>query len=127
MPCRNREGIGRIHDGRGREEIGRREEELLVRIRVRNDARIVIFAARCGERQHGIEGKRAADLRGVVHEVPGVAFIEGAGRNALRAVDDASAAHRHDEINLFAAAEFNRFPERPDLRVGLNAAELENS
>ena len=86
-------------------------------------ARVIVFATGGGKRENCEKRKRPTDFRGVVHQIPGVTLVESAGRDALGGVNDASAAHGHDEVDIFLAAELNCLFYRSDLGIGFNAAE----
>lgn len=62
-----------------------------------------------GERENRDERKRLRDLRGIRHDVPGVALVVAGRTDRLGAVDHGAAAHGEDEVDVVFAAKAGAF------------------
>lgn len=119
MARQRHEAFG-IDDGRGRTQAFGSDAGL--RAVVRDHAANGLLGARGRNREDGEHGQRLLRNGVAVEEVPAVALVLEAERNALGRVDHGTAAHGDHETHALVAHPVHRLAHEAKARVGLHAA-----
>ena len=117
-----------IHDGKhGAQHLGRAQTDLDEALAARDDgiARALATGGGNGEHHAHLEGTLHGDVKAV--EIPEVAVVAHAGGYGLGGVDDRTAAHGQQEVDVLAASQTDALIHLVVERIGLHAAQRDAS
>ena len=120
LMARQRHEAFRIDDGSGRTQAFGPDAGL--RAVVRNHAAHRLLGARGRNRENGEHGQRLLRNGVAVEEVPAVALVLKAERNALGRVDHGAAAHGNHKAHALVAHPVHRLAHEAKTGIGLHAA-----
>mmetsp|Transcript_5519 Transcript_5519/g.13308 ORF Transcript_5519/g.13308 Transcript_5519/m.13308 type:complete len:408 (+) Transcript_5519:1230-2453(+) len=125
LALRQAEQGARVQYREAREDLFRREEELVAGLAPADDGARVHLRAGRGQGQHHAQRHRGLDLALAGQQFPGVALVVQAGSNEFAAVGHRAAADGEHEVDAMLAPGGDGPHQRGVVGVGLDAAKLD--